>query len=273
MNRAESLLERVHKTFKWTKQNLKELEEALIGLSFSYDSLSSLLDETPIIQQKQSFVFLKNEHRLWDSRENWNKFQKRWSLVENIDFEICPKGALVSSNFDGSTMCGNTSRCIPLGATNFNVGNLGSATVTFSFVGNIRPDSSLTTNIPFIPTYETVYSSKMTSSELRITDGLGNYQRSGQINPSNNTQTYFPSFTSTPSSVWSFSPVINISSFEDYSHMGKNPTVAIPIKQLDLSFPSSITQNGLSFGKGVPVPVPPHLDVVCIKFLRQLILS
>lgn len=263
---------RVEENFKWTKHDLQLLKEALLGITHSFDEIESKLGSTQEIRQAQSFVFFAEEQRFWDSKQNWEAFRKRWNLVEGVDFEILPKGAIVAFMWGmPETKCGIEGRCIAkkwLSSPNM---GLGSVSIRIDGSGDVQSNSSLVTTIPFIPSVDLVYSKNMTPQQLREVEGLSGPIRSGLFNPSEK-QTYVPDFADIPSTAWFFKPTDIGLSYYDYTYVSsfKYPTMSLPLSQLGMNLPSVITQNGLQLGGGKELPVPPHFDVVCIKFLRFL---
>lgn len=287
MNRAQNLLERVNNSFHWQQKDLKDLEDALLSLNARFDELSENLSlGGGLIPQKQVHIFFEGELRLWDTRDNWESFRKKYNLQEHFDFKIEPEGVVITTPYgeeeDLELFCNlrGEKRCIkhnwmpsfrPKGAIEINVElscSIGSTT------------NSIQT--PFIPTVDLILAKGYTPTQLRETTGLREAEgvrpfppRSGCVTPISE-ELFKPILIDTPPQhafFPSFAPSTYYNTFYAQKNREKLPTVSIPTSVFNLTMQPFFTFNEINLGGGKELPRHPHIDVVCVRFLKFLQLT
>lgn len=275
LRRSNQLLDRMELSFKWTQKDLNLLKEALLGLSMGFDEIERRLQQSKgPVKQKQCLIFFQNEYRLWDSRQNWDLFQKRWKLIEGVHFQFMPKGALVADKLlDPSKKCGIDLRCVPSKCLP-KIPKLGELSIKVDVKGDMVESSTYKVPVPFIPSVDVVYSKHWSILERRETLGR-TIARSGITNPSEIQQTFETALIDAPTTTIAFPRSGDFDTFHAYALPYKkfSPTMLLPLDQLSSDFPTNLIQSGIKFGGGKELPVPPHLDVVCVQFLQFLQLT
>lgn len=288
----------MNQTFKWTRKNLQELRDAILGLISGYNTVFEKLN-TGVINQKQVFVFLKGEYRFWRSIKDWESFFQNWKLIEGIDFEYVPKGAFIGFTQSGKPedFCGDKAgrffrrnwlpnfqgfdeiKFVQSASLEFSEGSMNNA--TFPFIPTLelpqwfnfasKESRRLARGESWFPA-QAGYPPFLFDDQVSINDAdtwLQGMTYWKEVVPNGDTSQGLPP----RNSWWVFNKCNYSGPLYTYCVQSATPSFFVPARAIELDIPTEIVHNGIDIGGGKDIPLPPHIDVVCIKFLRQITLS